>query len=170
MQALTVRQRGFVVAMLELGNTNYQRAAMLAGYSMDNKKAAAVTGHRLAHDDRVQSAIQEEATRRLNASVIMAVSTLVQIAEDPKTQTKDRLKAIEMIANRTGLHATTEHRVQVEHVTTNEETLERLARLSKVLGLEPAKLLGSIGAKIVGDKIIDAEFTEVTDEFAANID
>lgn len=157
MAALNDRQKKFVLAMLEFGSLNHTRCALAAGYTGDDKTMR-VTAHRLAHDDKVQAAIKEEARRRLNAGSLMAVSRLLQIADDEKTDKKDKLKAIEMILNRTGLPAQTEHKVEVTHVDTDMDAIERVKHLSKRLGLDATKLLGSVG-------VIDGEFTEVDDDF-----
>ena len=106
----------------------------------------------------------EVARERMQASAILAVSTLVDIASGDVAgaTVKDRTKAIELILNRTGLHALTEHKVEVTHTVTDDEVAAKLDRLSKQLGLDPEKLLGSVGVKRSQQgEIVDAEFTEV---------
>ncbi len=159
MQVLLPRQRLFVAALLETGSNNHMLCAKLAGYVGDNSTLAR-TGHRLAHDDAVLDAIEEESKRRLRASIIMATSRLVLIAEN-SPQDKDKLKAIEMILNRTGLHALTESRVIHEHTTAGPETIKRIIDLAKVLGLDPVQLLGHAGVK---GEIIEGEFKVVEEE------
>lgn len=155
MQALkTDRQRAFVTAMLEIGGGSgqYTRAALMAGYI--DGPAIHVTAHRLAHDPLVQEALREEAHRRLGASVISATSTLISIAEsDVLVSTKDRLKAIDMILNRTGLPAQTEVKHTVIKRTSDEDIVDRIKMLAGKLGLDAQKLLGR--------PIVDAEFEEV---------
>jgi len=158
MQALLPRQRKFVVAMLDGGGTKYSRYAQIAGYSGD-AEALASTGHRLAHDTKILAAIQEEGIRRVRASVGMATSQLVTLAETAPLH-KDRLKAIEMILNRSGLHALTEHKVTVEHPTDPLSIVERIATLANKLGIDPKKLLGN-NAQTESAPVVDAEFTEV---------
>lgn len=161
MKALNHRQQLFVIAVLELGSTNYTRAAMMAGYEQKTPEGMRVTAHRLAHTEKVILALNEEAKRRLMASAPMAISELVKIAE-LENDKKYKLKAIELILNRTGYHATTEHKVAVEHTYTDQQTVGRIFTLAKTLGMDPKKLLGSAGVK-TDDKgqIIDAEFAEV---------
>lgn len=166
MRALNPAQQRFVIAMLELGSTNYSRAALVAGYKPGD--GLRVTAHRLAHDEKVLRALQEESRRRLQASAPMAVSELVKMAEGGTLDEKLKLKAIEMILNRTGFHALSEHRVDVQHSYSDPDAIARIQALSKQLGLDPVKLLGTAGVK-TDDKgqVIDAEFEEVdpyTDE------
>lgn len=156
MSNLNKNQRGFVIAMVEMGGINFTRAALAAGYGNGNAESASVQGNRLAHDENIIAAIHEEAYRRLRSGNIMAVQTLLEIADDRGAEPKDRLKACEMILNRAGLPATTEHTVKVEHHDmTDEAKVKRIMVLSAKLGIDPAKLLGNA---------VDAEFKEVPAE------
>lgn len=156
MKNLNERQRAFVVAMIEMGGINYTRAALAAGYGNGNDESAAVQGNRLAHDENVLAAIHEEAQRRMRSGAVMAVQTLLEIANDHGAENKDRLKAVDMILNRSGLHAVTEHNVKVErHDITDEGMVKRIKLLAEKQGLDPSRLLGSIGVTV------DAEFSEV---------
>lgn len=160
MLALNERQRAFVTACLDLGTLNNQRAAAMAGYT-GNDNTLAVTGHRLAHDLRVQEAMHEEAGRRLHSAKIMAVSQLLTLAEKA-TQDKDKLKAISMILNRTGMHETSEHKVVTrDESKTDEAMIERIQKLAGELGLDSAKLLGRHASR---EEPIEVEFTEVAAE------
>ena len=154
MRALpTDRQRRFVIALLELGSMNHKRAVAMAGYNGDDNTLA-VTAHRLFHDDQVQAAVHEEATRRLSSAKIMAVSKLLEIA-DTAPEPKDRLKAVGMILNRVGMHEKTEHHVTTQDLSrTDEAMIERIKSLAGKLGLDQRALLGEAG-------VIDAEYTEV---------
>lgn len=155
MKRLSERKQAFVVAMIEFGGNNYTRAARAAGYlDTPGSHSIVVTAHKLAHDEYIQAAIKEEGQKRLNASTIMAVKTLLDIADDVTAEKKDRLKAAEMILNRTGLHATSEHKVAVTHKDeTSDEMIKQIRQLSKNLGIDPKKLLGGV--------VVDAEFEEV---------
>lgn len=159
MRNLNQRQQAFVVAMIEMGGINYTRAALAAGYGNGNLESAAVQGNRLAHDEMVLAAIHEEAHRRLRSGAIMAVQTLLEIAGNPQAENKDRLKAVEMMLNRSGLHAVTEHNVKVEHRDiTDEGMIKRIKLLAEKQGLDPVQLLGSHGVTL------DAEFKIVTEQ------
>lgn len=158
MLRLNERQRLFVTGMIAYGGLNNSRAALEAGYpnSENNPSQIRVTAHRLAHDENIQAAIKEEAVRMLNAGALVAVKVVLEIATDPGTEKKDRLKAAEMIMNRTGLHATSEHKVAVEHSSkSDKEAIANIERMAKALGLDARLLLGQ-GA-------VEAEFIDVTE-------
>jgi phage terminase small subunit len=165
MKACTPRQRAFVEAMLVTGGNNHKLCAMMAGYT-GNDNTLRVTAHRLAHDSNVLAAIREEGDRRIRASVVMATSRLVSIAEN-STDEKVALKAIDMVLNRSGLHALTEHKVSIERPTDGVEIKQRIVALAKELGLDPAKLLGhnaqmsALPAPEEGETV-EAEFIEIT--------
>jgi terminase small subunit-like protein len=153
MRKLNDRQRAFVTAILDFGGRNNTRAAMAAGYEGE-PHVLKVTAFKLAHSPNIQDAIREEAQNRLNGSSIMAVNILLDIAEDVTTEKKDRLKACEMIMNRTGLIAKTEHTVNItKKDLTSDEMLKRIHLLSNHLGIDPAKLLGG--------PAVDVEYVEV---------
>lgn len=160
MKKLNERQKAFVTAMLDFGGRNNTRAARAAGYDGADE-VVRVTAHRLAHDPKIQEAIKEEGEKRLNAGTIMAVNILLEICDDATTEKKDRLKAAEMILNRVGLHAKSEHKVAVTHKDeTSKEMIAEIKLLSERLGIDPQKLLGN-------QAIVEAEFVEV-EEFDEN--
>lgn len=159
MKALNTRQQAFVCAMIEMGGINHTRAALAAGYGNNNMDSASVQGHRLAHDDLILAAIHEESYRRLRSGAIMAVQTVLEVCNDRTAENKDRLKAAEMLMNRSGLHAVTEHNVKVErHDMTDEGMIKKIKLLAEKQGLDPVRLLGGAGITI------EAEFKEVKTE------
>lgn len=165
MRALNERQRAFVTACLEIGTVDNVKAAALAGYTGDNRTLA-VTGHRLAHTLAIQEAMHEEAGRRLHSAKIMAVSELINIAQTAPQQ-KDRLKAIGMILNRTGMHELSEHKVTTrDESKTDAAMLERIGVLAAELGVDVSQLVGKRDARKLEDQAIDAEFTVVEDATA----
>lgn len=159
MSKLTDRQRDFVYAMIEMGGLNYAGAARAAGYpaGKEGSSQLRVTGHRLAHDTKIQEAMREMGPRMLNAGIFIAARFVLETIDNPQVEIKDRLKASEMIMNRTGMHATSEHKVAVVHKDeTSSEMIKRIEHLSRNLGIDSAKLLGGI--------ITDAEYVEVPPE------
>jgi phage terminase small subunit len=149
----TDRMRAFVCAMLETGGRSHTECAALAGYSTVSNNSLKHDAHRIFHDERVQAAMTEEAGRRLKSGQILAVSKLLDIIQNGKDS--DSLKAQEMLFNRTGMHATSEHKVSVTQVSqTDDEIRNRILHLAKNLGLDPQKLFKEHG-------IEEAEFTEV---------
>ncbi len=154
MSRLNERQRAFVTSMLDYGGKDNTKAAIEAGYE-GTPVSIRVQAHRLAHDEKIQLAIREEAQKRLNASTVMAVNILLEIADDVTVAEKSRLTAIGMILDRTGLHATTEQKVTVTRVDeTSAEMVKRIEQLATGLGLDAQKLLGNCVT-------VDAEFVEV---------
>lgn len=155
MLALSPMQRKFVLAMVEFGGSN-KRCAIAAGYSDPGTNAIDVQAYALAHNPKVQEAIREVGQKTLGGGVIAAAKFLLDTIENPQAEMKDRLKATEMILNRTGLHATSEHKVAVTHKDeTSEEMIKQIELMSKRLGIDAQKLLGGI--------VTDADFTDVTD-------
>lgn len=156
MLALSQPMRRFVIALLETGTDNYSRAALMAGYSQGRDGAnARVMGSRLAHNTKVQAAIQEEARRRLGSMLVMATSVLGEIMQNKQNKANDRLKAAELVMNRAGLHAMTESKQTVELIAaTDKEGIARIRQLAETMGMDPDKLLGAAG-------IVDAEFMEL---------
>jgi phage terminase small subunit len=153
MRGLTEKQREFVYAMIETGGMNYSGAARAAGYQGD-AEVMKVSGYRLAHDSRIQEAMREMGPRMLNAGLFIAARFVLETIDNPQIETKDRLKAAEMVMNRTGMHATSEHKVAVTHKNeTTEQVMKEIAAMSKTLGVDPAKLLGG--------NIVEAEFEEI---------
>lgn len=164
MRELNDRQRAFVIALIEMGGINYSRAALAAGYGNGNVESAASQGNRLAHDESILAAIHEEAHRRLRSGAVMAVQTLLEIASSQAAEHRDRLKAVEMLLNRTGLHAVTEHNVKVERYDVTDETMiKRIKLLAEKQGLDPVKLLGNQGI------VLEGEFTETAPDDLSDI-
>ena len=152
MRRLNEKQQNFVYAMIEFGGLNNSKAAQAAGYE-GGPDSLKVTGYRLAHDSKIQEAMREMGPRMLNAGLFIAARFVLETIDNPQIDTKDRLKAAEMVMNRTGMHATSEHKVAVTHKDeTSDEMIKRIEALSKNLGIDSKKLLGNI---------IEAEFEEV---------
>src|SRR6266571_5005785 len=101
MQALSERQRAFVMAIIEYPGITQADAARRAGYS-DVKEGAKVRGHYCAHNPAVQAAMREEAGKRLNSSSLMAANVLLELLQDDAVEPKDRIKAAGMLLDRSG--------------------------------------------------------------------
>ncbi len=158
MAALTEKQRGFVMAMVEVPGCSHAEAARRAGYS-DVKDGAKVRGHYLAHSPAIQVAIREEAGKRLNASSLAAAGVLLALMTDGDISPKDRIKAAGMLLDRSGFGAASTLNVN-KTVTdrTGAGMLERIRQLAAANGIDPVKLLGG---NVV--PVVDAEFSEVKD-------
>jgi len=160
MQALPARRREFVRQVIKLGKNgieNATEAARLAGYA-DNGQGIRVRAHDLIHDARVQAALLEEARKRVNAAAaIVATPVAVSIAMDESFPARDRLRACEMLFNRGGMPALTEHKVTVDD-RRPARLVELAARLAAELGVDEGRL---IGVNRAAAPILEGEFEVV---------
>jgi phage terminase small subunit len=169
MKRCTRLQRRFVLAILMIGGGQHMRAAAMAGYS-GNANGLAQAGFRAAHTPYVQAAILEEAAKRLGGSAIEAVNVVLEQLTDPKASHKDRRAAAQMILDRVGLHAKTEHNIAVTHdVGTNTMMLEmirqRLKNNPDFINSVPAPIRLLLDAE--NKPTINAEFAEIDPELNA---
>lgn len=141
MRALSEKQRAYVQAMAADPFGNPSRWAKAAGYA-DCGANTRVKGHLCAHDPKIQAAIFEYGQSMLGTmGPLLAAAGMIRIARNPKH--KQHFKALEAIANRVGLHETTEHVVNVNHSDrTGAAMAERITQLAGVLGIDPGQLLG----------------------------
>jgi hypothetical protein len=156
MSALNDKQRGFVLAMIEVPGCSHAEAARRAGYS-DVKEGAKVRGHYCAHNPAVQEAIREEAGKRLQAASLTAAGVLMKMLTDEEIDPKDRIRAAGMLLDRSGFGAA--QTINVNKTVTDRTgagMLERIRALALANGIDPVKLLG-------GNSVVDGEFSEVTD-------
>lgn len=128
-------QRAFVLEVMKMGTTDYPRAAAAAGF--DPRR-----GYSLAHHPAIQEALREESQRRLGASLPMAASVLVQLAQDPMVAARDRAKIAASLLDRGGLGAKTEHTVKVEHKLDEKGLVEQITQLATEMGMDPKVFLG----------------------------
>lgn len=142
MLKLTPKMRRFVDSLLVSDGVNFTRAALDAGYSQNSMEALAVTAHRLAHDTRIQAAIQEETARRLKSGQLMASRVLIDIAKNESVEPKDRLKAVNSILDRTGHSAVQKHETTVKHTMDEGEIVGRITQLCTLMGLDARKMIG----------------------------
>lgn len=152
MQACTAMQRRFVICLLEMPNSDHTAAARMAGYADTGTSSIRSAACRLAHDPKVQAAIQEEAKKRMDGAAILAVSRLVEMLDNPGH--KDHFKAITAVLNRVGLHEKSESLSTIRHEVADEAAIEKVVRLSALLGLDSAVLLGRAGVR-QAPRIID---------------
>lgn len=167
MSTLSDKQQRFVMAMIETGG-NRVRSALLAGYgeksgTPDQRyRAAAMTGSRLAHDEDIIAATQEQAEKMMKAGAIKAAAVMIELMDsaDPKV----RLKAASETLGISGIQSVAKQEIKVEHHDqTTGELLRFITTAAREQGLDPRKLLGQVG---VDPKILDAEFTEVPKDTA----
>jgi hypothetical protein len=162
MRALTPMQQAWVHATVQSG-LDATKAAAAAGYTGDRKTLKS-TGWKLAHDERVQEALREEASKLIRSHSVMAVSVMAEIARDRQAAPRDRLRAAAELLNRGGLAS--EHKIVVESRTNRVDQIREIHQLAGGLGLDPLPMLKSVGVtdrELVALNIIDAEFSVVTD-------
>jgi hypothetical protein len=154
MRALNERQRKFVMAMAADPFGNAAKWARAAGYS-DKSEAAKVTGHHLIHHPMIEAASFEVAAGLMGTvGPLLAARGMLRVAANPKH--KKHLQAIEMLANRVGLHEVKEVRVKRTDET-GEALLDRVKRLARELGVDPESLIGANAApqKMI-EQVVDA--------------
>jgi hypothetical protein len=156
MAVLTPLQRKYVLAMACDPFATPAEWARVAGYKESPNGNVRVQGHYLSHNPKIEAAIQEVSRAMLyREGPMLAAAGLLMIARN-KNHPK-HLRALETLANRVGLHETTEHTVKVEHTDlTGAAMAERIMALAAKHGMDPEKLLGGNSAPAV-----DAEFTVV---------
>lgn len=149
MQALSDKQRKFVLAMLTIPGCSHARAAREAGYS-DVAEGAKVRGHMAAHNPKVQEAIKEEARRRLDGLSVIAANVMMDVMLDEASDPKDKLKAASAVLDRTGFAAAQNINVN-KTVTDNsgKALMERIEKAAAALGVDPASLLGLTPMKVI---------------------
>ncbi len=141
------RMRAFVTALMGQSKRNYSAAYAAAGYSTNSRNAVTVESHKLAHDTRIQEAIQEEGARRMKALLPMALSVVEDILE-PGAGHRDAAKVALGIMDRAGLAVTTEHKITVG-LANDTEMLGRIKILAERNGIPLEALLGQRIAKTI---------------------
>ena len=137
------RHRAFVRALYQVkpGHGANVKAAKLAGFGLPSSSAQsmATIASRLAHDERVLTAIAEEDQKRIRASAPRAIRALSSLIENPNS--KDHARGIAMILDRT-LPLETIQKVTVEHQASSSmkataEVFERIMLLAARAGVPP---------------------------------
>jgi phage terminase small subunit len=165
MNALTERQRLFVLALIDNPQAARHHAARAAGFSAVSEGSLRVCAHRLMHDDRVLAALSEETGKRFRSASLLASDFLVRMLMDEEVPMKERAKVAIAISDRGGFGAA--QTINVNKTTTDrtgKAIMERIASLSQKLGVDPGKLLaGPEPSKLSSPPVVDAEFSEVKD-------
>jgi hypothetical protein len=172
MRKLTPLKRKFVLAVQILGSSDNTRAAILAGYGQPregnqrSQQVARNAGWRLAHDPEVQSAMLEEAGKRLGGLRFRALDVLRTLVDDVKTKPSLRLRAGLEILNRTGMPSMTEQNITVTHELGPQAAM--IAKIKAILRVNPSyidKIPPQLQRMLEPPKEepINAEFTVVRD-------
>ena len=159
MARLTELQRNYIKAQLSAPFATPTEWCRMAGYSDKHHKAAAVQALRLKHDVRLEEAAHEYAAHMMHRDgPVLAVSVMMRIARNDKHPRQ--LQAAEAIADRIGLHRLSEHKIMVEH-TSSEAMVARIKELAAKLGMDAEKLLGG-NMRDVTPKQIEGKAEAVT--------
>jgi hypothetical protein len=159
MLALASDQMRAFCWLMASGAKSASECARQAGYAdngsiTDNSKSGVrVSAHRLAHDVRVQEAIEECTRVTLRGLAPIAVRHARLILEDRKHPYHGRM--IETILDRTGHFARSEHVMKVEHAVDEARLVELARRLAAENGIPVERLLGSTQT-IEGEVVADA--------------
>lgn len=155
MRALTPLRRRFVMVMAADPFGNPTRWVRAAGYQ-NSEGGLRVQGHALIHDPKIEEAVREYGMSALGTlGPLLATAGMLRIARNPKHP--KHLKALELIANRVGMHEQTEHVVNVNHSDrTGAAMAERIKQMAGMLGIDPGQLLGvNAGPKLIEGKAVD---------------
>lgn len=160
MSALTELQRKYVLAMAVNPFATPAEWAAAAGYGQ-NGAASRVAGHHNSRNRKIEAAVFEVAQSLLyTEGPMLAAAGLLLIAKD-RSHPK-HMRALETLANRVGLHETTEHTVKVEHTDrTGAAMIERIKALAERLGADPARLLGSNVQPPIEGEFVEVKSVEV---------
>ncbi len=152
MKALNPRQRGFVLALYELGDRPaHSDCARAAGYEGDDNYLR-VQGHRLSHHPKVLAAIREEADRRALGLLPLAHRRMEGMLLDPNH--KDHATMVKHTQALSGQSPKQIH--VVEHIHDRKEILDGI----KGLLLQMRGLGINIDDRAMTP--IDVEFNDVT--------
>lgn len=153
MKALTDKQRRFVVAWFSMGSR--EKAAYAAGYAGEpESNLLGVSAYQVWHHPKVQAAIKEFAEASMLYGMIPgAMAAIENVLADPTH--KDYVKTAQLVLDRTGFHATMEHRVTHTHTDDRAGMVKRLQELAAKVGQDPRALLQKM------TDVQDADFDEV---------
>lgn len=160
MQALTARQRAFVIAFFAAGDGNAKGAARAAGFATKSDISLRVHAHATLHNPRVQAAMHEYARSRLQANVPTRLKELDHLATSREVKDEVRLKAVLGSLSRAGLGG--EINVNQNHsvVISFDEKLLELKRLAALNGDDPDKAIEGLVVPQDGAGVSDAEYEE----------
>lgn len=125
---LNERQTAFVEEYVKRGGKpgSAASAAQAAGYAPKNRSAARVRASELLHNPKVLAVLRDELTRKLNASAVLGVQVLIDLAENGPPQV--RLSAAKELIDR-GYGPVMSRNAHVHAIETIEDILEELDRM-----------------------------------------
>lgn len=162
MQQLSVEQRQFVVAMVEMGAPTPTDAARVAGYGGSTNVSSAA-GRRLMSNPKVLAALREETEKFIGGCVLVAAKVLLNIALT--TGHKDQKAAASELMTRGGMLIKTEHKVVVEDNRTPDDVIRKIIEIARTTGQDVKALIGYDPDL----PVVEGEFTEVKAEVKAEV-
>lgn len=163
MRALADDRRRTFALIMATGEPSAAKAAREAGYS-DVAEGAKVRAHGLMHDPKVLAAIEEASQGVLRWLAPAAIRAAKAILSDKNHKAHARM--IEVVLDRTGFAAKTEHKVTVEHTVDVRELEALAARLAQENGIDPRRFIGLSGPADAAPQQIEGEVVEAKDEMA----
>ena len=150
MKALNERQQKFVIGWFNTGDR--RAAARAAGYAeSDRANTLTVSAYQVWHNPKVQAAIKEFAENSVLFSLLPgALAAFEVILKDANH--KDYVKVAQLVLDRTGFHATMEHRVLHSNVDDRGALIKRLVELARAQGVDPRLVVGNLA------DVTDADF------------
>ncbi len=161
MARLSKRRQMFVRALFLQSTHNATAAARDAGYA--DTQYLRQQAHDLWNDDDIQAAIHEEAQRRFKGLAPSALNVIAEVMGNPQEGGATRVKAAQVIFDRSGLHAVSEKIVTEQPLEQNPDQLKRIAVLASLLGISAEKLLGN-RLKQIEPPAEEAMYTEFSTE------
>lgn len=156
MKKLTEREQVFVMAVMNQGlKKNYTKAARLAGYE-GTENYLKFLAFKLAHSTSISAAIVEQTRSQARVATSAAMAYLEGTLKNPRIKAADKIKAATAILDRGGLHALSEvKRDEAEVAKDKADTLTKIVRLAKLLGIDPKALAGRMEVDAEQMKVID---------------
>ncbi len=161
MARLSQMRRDFVYALFRQSKHDATAACRDAGYK--DTPALKVTAHTLWHDDEVQEAIHEEAQRQFKGMAPSALAVLAEVMANPQEGGATRVKAAQVIFDRSGLHSISERITTERPLEQNPDQLKRIAALAQLLGYSTERLLGG-RLKVLDHQPQEAVYVEMSEE------
>jgi hypothetical protein len=168
MQALTDRQRKFVLALYELpaGRGALTRAAQRAGYGGKPNSMRQIA-HALWNNEKVRRAFQEVGYRYIGTTAVAAIQAARDLIFQPDHP--DHLKACRMFIDRGWPIETHSHqKIDVAHAheihISDTEGAKLARRLAAELGMPEEKLLGWSRMQETKSQLIEATPVEIKGE------
>lgn len=163
MSALTDLQRQFVIEYCDHPELSLHALAQRAGYAAGapGSTQLRVVGSNNMHNEKVLEAINEEASKRLRSGGLVGVTGLMKMALNETH--KDHFRACQALADRTGFHAMSEHKVTVDdkRPQTKQELIDAVRKVAAEAGLTAAEAEKLISA---GTAPVEVKFTEIEPE------